>query len=126
MPRHVALLLLVCASLIGPGGARADPATSLCGVRFQSRADLGAKLRNDKARFFAGERVTTALTTSSAASTLWWLAEPKSRAYPAITCVQKKAVAGRGLVLQPAEADCRGASLLECHRLRNEIRRAKF
>ena len=82
------------------------------------------KLRTDKARFLAGDEITSALANSATGLTLWWLTEPKSRAYPAIACVQKKAVPGRGFVLQLAE--CRGAGPLECHRLRSEIHHAKF
>ena len=66
------------------------------------------------------------MAISATALTLWWLTEPKSGAYPAIACVQKKAVPGRGFVLQPAEVVCGSAGLAECHRLRGEIHRAKF
>ncbi|MFC3068914.1 hypothetical protein [Phenylobacterium soli] len=84
------------------------------------------KLRAENARLFAGDGVTSALTNSASDLTLWWLTGPKSRAYPAIACVQKKATAGQGFELKPAEAYCGGASSPECNRLRRAIHRAKF
>jgi hypothetical protein len=126
MIRHLAVLPLVCASLISPGMARADATRALCGMAFHSRSDLRAKLRTEHARFFVGEGVTSALTSSASASTLWWLTEPKSPAFPAVACVQKHAAPGRGFELRPAEACCGRASTPECIRLKRGIRRAKF
>lgn len=126
MLRPLALLIFVCASLVATGAARADAPRSLCGMSFHSRSELQKKLRAEDARLFVGKGVTSALTNSASALTLWWLTEPKSRAYPAIACVQKKATAGQGFELKPAETHCGGASTRECNRLRRAIHRAKF
>jgi hypothetical protein len=126
MPRHLVLLVLVGHSLASPGPAYADNQSSLCGVAFAGRSDLQAKLQDEQARFFAGEGVTAALASSPTALTLWWLTEPKSRAYPAVACAEKAATFGRGFVLRPAQVDCRGARSSECTRLKQDISRAKF
>jgi hypothetical protein len=126
MPRNLALLVLLGVSLASPGLACADNQSSLCGVAFNGRSDLQAKLQDEQARFVAGEGVTAALATSPTALTLWWLTEPKSRAYPAVACAEKTATSGHGFVLKPAQVDCRGASPSECRRLKRDISRAKF
>jgi hypothetical protein len=126
MLRRLAFLVLLGASLASLGAVHAEHTTSLCGVAFIGRGDLDAHLRDEHARFFAGEGVTTAFVSSPTALTLWWLTEPKSRAYPAIACVEKRATSDLSLVLRPSQVDCRGASPAACGRLRRDISRAKF
>jgi hypothetical protein len=126
MPRHLALIVLLGASLASPGPAYADNQSSLCGVAFNGRSDLHAKLQDAQARFFAGKGVTAALASSPTTLTLWWLTGPKSRAYPAVACAEKTATSGRGFVPQPSQVDCRGASPSECRQLKRDINRAKF
>lgn len=126
MSRHLALLVLLGASLASPAPTYAANQSSLCGVTFNGRSDLQTKLQDERARFFAGEGVTAALASSPTALTLWWLTEPQSRAYPAVACAWKAATSGRGFVLKPAEVDCRGARSSEWGRLKRDISRAKF
>ena len=116
------LVVLGTAAVAG----NAAHASSLCGVAFAGRSDLDAKLRHQQARFFVGEGVTAALASSPTALTLWWFTEPKSRAYPAVACVEKRGTPDRGFVLGRGQVDCGGISAAECGRLRRDISRAKF
>ncbi len=126
MLRCSGLLILLCISLAGPETAQASRQRTLCNVTFNGRADLNAKLREKRARFFAGRGVASVLASSPSGLSLWWFTDPKSRAYPAIACVEKQATLGGGLVLKPGQVDCGAGDAAECNQLREHISRAKF
>ena len=126
MSKRAASLLAIWVCLAAPGAVHADQVHSTCGIRFSTRADLRAKLRQKDAKFFSGRGVVSAFTKSPTALTLWWLTKPKSPAFPAVACSRKEAKPGSGFVLMPAEGDCGGANISECRRLEGDIHRAKF
>ena len=99
---------------------------SLCETRYSSRADLERTLRSENGRFFAGQGVRVALVSSPTRLTLWWLTTDRSRAYPAIACVEKVQSPAGGLAQQEAEVNCHGALETACKGLRRDIAKAKF
>jgi hypothetical protein len=126
MLRPSILLVLLCVSLAVPEMVYAEDAHELCGAKFNGRADLIAKMQQEQTRVFRGKDITSVLASSPDSLALWWLTEPRSRAYPAIACVEKRFVAGEGLVLRPGQVDCEGTSVAECSQLKRDISRAKF
>ena len=126
MLRPSILLVLLCVSLAAPEMVWAEDAHELCGAKFNERSDLIAKLQQEQARSFRGKDITSVLASSPGGLALWWLTEPRSRAYPAIACVEKRLIAGGGLVLRPGQVDCEGTRAAECSQLKRDISRAKF
>ena len=98
-------------------------AATLCGQRFNSRADLETSLRAtpDIHSFPAADGIAVFGTTRK----LWWLTQPGHVAYPAAVCLEQ-VERDRGYVRLPIQSACWTAPKKACEALARYLAGVKF